>query len=363
MAWLDSAAQARATRAYRARVRDCPRTEAPIRPGGASEDVRSKGGYCSRLNVLDYARCDGGHVWARWRPCRLLSCVACREVVARRRAARRYEQMGGKGFLIIVITWPGSWRHVAGPEHLLAWRAGQRIILRGWLESHTRTAVGGAEYWHPAGEHKAGNALETGPDDPARDEPMECHPHLNYLIPLAGLGQSGPCSLAFKGSRPGWVPMAAIDELRSLLDAELSTLAQAWGLPEARANVFIEYRKGRKKTLHAAKYFCRPWPQWADTMRKLGTGTLIWALHPGFARTAPDEQRALFAYIRAPEQEEKVHECPECGRVMDIFTGGMGLHPDMITSGGARGPPAEIEGKPYIRVTAGTDLGRLQHAT
>ena len=308
--------------------------------GGEDAPVLSPGGSCARPGVLDVASCPTGHVWTRWRPCLRLRCDACRDRVSARRARRLYDRLGRRGFLVLVVTWPGSWRHLAGPAHLRAWRLGVRIVLRSWLEGELRAGVGALEWWHPSGEHRPG--ADLGHQDGPGAMESEVHPHLNYLIPLGMIRAERPSALCWPGCSPGWIPPDALERLKAALQALFDDFAAELGLAPAAINVFAEYRRGRKKALHALKYFGRSWPLWGSAMSQLGTGARLWALSSAFARSCADERRRLMRYLRPKKEEAEAQECPICTAPLQLRGGQAGVPPHEAGyqgGGRCRGPP------------------------
>lgn len=214
---------------------------------------------CGGRTLLD--ECDTcGTRRVRWYGCGRPTCnqPGCVNHVSSKRARRIYDRLGAledAPWGVVVLTLPVDAQRAAADTRTRKRleRAACMIVVE-WLARWSFRArasavgLGGVCLFHPVGE-----------------DGEEWHPHWNVLVPLRGLGQGGVLDGRWK------LPAAALDDLRARW---LSAINRVCGTDATTVQVFYEFRRGRWKKYHAARYFGRHFPGWSKFLRPRYFGLL-----------------------------------------------------------------------------------------
>lgn len=159
-----------------------------------------------------------------------------------------------------------------------------RKVFETWARDWFGLKIGYRAYWHPTGDI-CPECQATGEDaNLGVGHCMACgcvapwKPHLNLLVPLAGVETDGSVHrLRCPGeTSPGFVPGKALTDLRDRTHAIMIEMAEVIGLPQAiTANVWWQLywgNEGPHNALHALAYNARSFPGYRTALASLHHG-------------------------------------------------------------------------------------------
>lgn len=285
------------------------------------------------LRPGECAECGEKYLLPRY--CNKLDCAVCSERMTSRRGVRFCDRSGRLGYAVWVVTTPKSFRVAMTPKDLRGLKAAFIAALKQGYLDWLGLKIGGRSAWHPCGDlcHGCGRKDKLGLSHLGFCQhcgtEAQWTPHLNVLVPLAGvddLGKVRPLELT--------VPAGLILDVKAAVYEYYERIACIRGLDVPVANVHYQYRSPGVRSGHAARYFLRIFAAWAPHMRLLSSGR-DFGLLTGSMRYRYAWAREYAKFVRTdfetqdeaetPEEEGQPDICPNCGEAAVLWGCAVGI--------------------------------------